>query len=93
MKELKPVKIDDNHYQVDMRGWMCPYPKYAVELLLEKLPQGSLLDLIVDCPAAINDVPELVKSRGYAVWETISLNSGEWQIRIKKQAPQGQLEA
>lgn len=84
MKELKPVVIDNNHYQVDMRGWMCPYPKYAIELLLEKLPPASLMDLLVDCPAATKDVPEVVKSKGCSVREVSSISDGEWLIRVSK---------
>ncbi|GFN22140.1 MAG: sulfurtransferase TusA family protein [Thermoanaerobacteraceae bacterium] len=84
MKELKPVKIGDNHYQVDMRGWMCPYPKYAIEMLLEKLPQASLMDLLVDCPAATKDVPAVVRSKGSDVLEVSPISDGEWLIRISK---------
>ncbi|MGI9953049.1 sulfurtransferase TusA family protein [Moorellaceae bacterium AZ2] len=84
MKELKPVKINDHHYQVDMRGWMCPYPKYAIEMLLEKLPWASLMDLLVDCPAATKDVPAVVRSKGCEVREVYLITDGEWRIRISK---------
>ena len=84
MRELKPLRIGANHFQVDMRGWMCPYPKYAVGSLIEKLPLSGLLDLLVDCPAAIGDVPDLVKAKGHAVEEVKAISNGEWVIRIKK---------
>jgi len=84
MKELKAIKIGHNHYQVDMRGWMCPYPKYAIEILLEKLPSASRMDLLVDCPAATKDVPEVVKSRGCNIQEVVPINDGEWRIRVSK---------
>jgi TusA-related sulfurtransferase len=82
MKEIKVIKIDESHYQVDMRGWMCPYPKYAVEKLIEKLPSESCMDLLVDCPSATNDVPELVKSKGLKVKKIILIADGEWCITI-----------
>lgn len=84
MKELKPVRIADNHYQVDMRGWMCPYPKYAIEMLLKKLPPASLMDLLVDCPAATKDVPAVARNQGSTVVEVSPIGDGEWSIRISK---------
>lgn len=84
MKELNAVKIDNNHYQVDMRGWMCPYPKYAVGILLRKLPPASIMDLLVDCPAATKDVPEAVRQMGCSVQEVLPIGDGEWRIRISK---------
>ncbi|GEA13847.1 hypothetical protein E308F_00870 [Moorella sp. E308F] len=82
MKELNAVKVNDNHYQVDMRGWMCPYPKYAVATLLEKLPPASFLNLLVDCPSATKDVPDLAKNQGYDVQKVELLRDGEWMICI-----------
>ncbi|WP_258359519.1 sulfurtransferase TusA family protein [Moorella sulfitireducens] len=87
MKELKAVKVNDNHYQVDMRGWMCPYPKYAITAILEKLPSDSYLDLLVDCPAATKDVPDLAKRQGYEVQRVELLREGEWLIRITNLHP------
>ncbi len=82
MKEIKVVKIDESYYQVDMRGWMCPYPKYAIEKLIEKLPSQSCMDLLVDCPSATKDVPEVVKEKGLRVEKVILINDGEWCITI-----------
>ncbi|KKM11334.1 hypothetical protein SY88_08805 [Clostridiales bacterium PH28_bin88] len=84
MKQLKPVKIDNNHFQVDMRGWMCPYPKYAVVSLLEKLPLASRLDLLVDCAAATRDVPDTIQDKDCSVLGVDSISNGEWVIKIKK---------
>lgn len=83
MKEIKISKIGSNYYQVDMRGWMCPYPKYAIEKLIQKLPSQSYMDLLVDCPAATKDVPEIVKERGLTVEKVTLINDGEWSITIK----------
>jgi hypothetical protein len=27
------IKVGDNPFEVDLRGWVCPFPKYAVEVL------------------------------------------------------------
>lgn len=82
MKQLNTVKTGESTFQVDLRGWMCPYPKYAVEPLLDKLPQGSQLDLLVDCPAATGDVPRLARRHGYTVPVVEQIGAGEWRISI-----------
>ena len=84
MRKIKASKISERHYQVDMRGWVCPYPKYAVESLVKKLDEGNRMDLLVDCPSAADDVPKVVKSAGCEVQEIIRIGNGEWQIVISK---------
>lgn len=83
MRELDAIQVADRHYQVDMRGWVCPYPKYAVEGLVRKLDRGRL-DLLVDCPSATEDVPKVVKAMGAAVTEINQIGGGEWRIVIAK---------
>lgn len=82
MATLKVARVADGHYQVDMRGWVCPYPKYAVEPLVAKLPQGHRMDMLVDCPAATSDVPKVARSLGCEVPEVVPIADGEWQIVI-----------
>jgi len=84
MRKISASKISDNHYQVDMRGWVCPYPKYAVESLVKKLRSGDRLDLLVDCPSATDDVPKVVQAMGCKVADVIQINNGEWQVIIEK---------
>jgi TusA-related sulfurtransferase len=83
VRELNAIKVKDGHYQVDMRGWVCPYPKYAVEGLVKKFDKGRL-DLLVDCPSATEDVPKVARAMGCAVPEVNQIGGGEWQIVIVK---------
>ncbi len=84
MRELKAIKVNDAHYQVDMRGWVCPYPKYAVEELVNKLHDNSRMDMLVDCPSATDDVPRVAASMGCTVPEVNQIGNGEWRIVIMK---------
>jgi len=84
MKKIRTIKVGDRHYQVDMRGWMCPYPKYAVELLIQKLEDNNQMDMLVDCPSAPDDVPKVVKAMGCQVPEVDQIRNGEWRIIIVK---------
>lgn len=84
MKKIKTIKITDKHYQVDMRGWMCPYPKYALNLLIPKLEDQNRMDMLVDCPSAIGDVPKVAEVMGCKVSEITQIGGGEWKIVIIK---------
>jgi TusA-related sulfurtransferase len=84
MRTFKAIKVGANHFQVDMRGWVCPFPKYAVTGLVEKLPAQGRLDLLVDCPSAPEDVPKVVAGMGNTVSAVVQLAPGEWRIAIWK---------
>ncbi|HEC98995.1 MAG TPA: sulfurtransferase TusA family protein [Proteobacteria bacterium] len=84
MRKITAAKIGEGHYQVDMRGWVCPYPKYAVEPLVAKLHNGSRMDMLVDCPSATVDVPNVAEYMGCRVLEINQIGNGEWQIVIVK---------
>lgn len=84
MRKIKTIKLGDRHYQVDMRGWMCPYPKYAVESLIRKIEDQNRMDMLVDCPSAPQDVSKVVKAMGCKVPEVNQIGNGEWRIVIVK---------
>ena len=83
MREFKAKKIGKNEFEVDMRGWVCPFPKYAVEGLMKKMPKGGSLQLLVDCPSAPADVPGVVTGAGGRVLSIDQVAGGEWRIVIE----------
>ncbi|MBI6628401.1 sulfurtransferase TusA [Pontibaca salina] len=48
--------IDEDH-TLDARGLLCPLPVLKARKQLRSLPDGALLKLIADDPAAVVDVP------------------------------------
>lgn len=84
---IRTAKLEDGSYLVDLRGWMCPYPKYVLEPLLDKLPaEGGRLVLLVDCPSAATDVPELALAKGCTVPDVAQVNNGEWRVTVEAPA-------
>lgn len=82
----KPVscKLEDGSYCIDLRGWMCPYPKYMLDPIFDRLPKGGgQVTLLVDCPSASTDVPETARKKGYKVKAVNQVNDGEWQVVIE----------
>jgi tRNA 2-thiouridine synthesizing protein A len=84
MRNIDILKIADRHFQVDMRGWVCPFPKYALEPLLSKLDTGDTIDLLVDCPSATEDVPKTAASLGCQTRLVEPIGGGEWRIQLNK---------
>jgi TusA-related sulfurtransferase len=66
-----------------MRGWVCPFPKYAVAGLMAKLPAHGQLDLLVDCPSAPEDVPRVAAAIGCRGTAVEVLAPGDWRIAIQ----------
>ena len=82
MDKLQPVRIDDKTFELDLRGWMCPLPKYMLEFVLPKLNPGDELDLLVDCPGAITDIPNEAAKADYET-DVTQIGNGEWKVAIR----------
>jgi TusA-related sulfurtransferase len=81
------VKSDTTKaYQLDIRGKICPMTFVYTKLQLEKMKTGELLEIILDFPAAVKNVPDNCKRQG--IGELIDIKSfddkKEWILLIKK---------
>ncbi len=83
MSKLKTIRIGENAFELDLRGWICPFPKYILEFILPKLNFGDRLDLLVDCPGAITDIPDDA-SKANCQTDVTQIGNGEWKIRIHR---------
>jgi TusA-related sulfurtransferase len=50
---------------------------------LAKSESGTTLDVLVDCPSAIDEIPGILSKEGYKV-QTTQIKDGEWAIRAEK---------
>ena len=83
MATLTPVRIGEDHFEVDARGWICPLPKYVFEALVPRLEAGLAVDLLVDCPGAITDIPREASERGCRT-DVVQIGDGEWKIALRR---------
>lgn len=54
--------------------------------VLEKLAsaeKGTVVDVLVDCPSAIDEIPGILSGEGYTV-NTTQVADGEYRIRAEK---------
>ena len=65
--------------RVDARGLACPVNWAKAKTVLESLPAGSLVEVLVDDPRSERDLPAAAEAEGHAV---LSVDrAGSW-IRI-----------
>jgi TusA-related sulfurtransferase len=78
-------RLEGDAYRLDTRGWMCPYPKYMVSKLLSQLKGVKSVEVLVDCPSAVDDVPAVALKDGFKTVSVDLLRDGEWRILLKKE--------
>lgn len=49
---------------LDCRGLLCPLPVYKAGIVLNRLSDGEVLELVTTDPGALEDIPALARQRG-----------------------------
>ncbi|MFW9875319.1 MAG: sulfurtransferase TusA family protein [Candidatus Thorarchaeota archaeon] len=62
-RELK--KIDKKLYELDVRGLVCPFPQVLVTNALSNLSKEYILEVIIDNPPSVRDIPPALEKKGY----------------------------
>ncbi len=73
--------------KLDIRGKVCPMTFVYTKINLEKMKKGEILEVILDFPPAVENIPVSCKQQELGeILEIKKLytNSKEWIIRIKK---------
>jgi tRNA 2-thiouridine synthesizing protein A len=76
-----------NSTQLDIRGRMCPLTFVYTKLALEKLTTGKILEVYLDFPAALKNIPESCKRQNIAELLEIREHHSdkpEWIMILKK---------
>jgi tRNA 2-thiouridine synthesizing protein A len=72
---------------LDLVGEVCPYTFVRAKLRLEELALGARLELLVDHPAAVDNVPRSLRAEGQEVVAVTSEpGGGRWRIAVVKRA-------
>jgi len=77
-------KIDEKRYSLDVQGLACPYPQVLVMKALANLSPKDVLEIILDNPPSIKDIPPTLKDRGHQVLDILHLDAGKWKIVVQK---------
>jgi len=80
--KIKVEKVDKGLYRLDVRGLVCPYPQLLVTRALSSLSPNETLEVILDNPPSVRDIPPVLEGRGYKT-NIIRLDSTTWKIIIQ----------
>jgi len=69
--------------KLDLRGVKCPLNWAYAKVRLEQMARGQTLELVLDDPRSVRDIPRAAEAEGYAVSD-ISCNAGSWHVLIEK---------
>ena len=82
-EESMVTKLEDGLYTIDVTGLACPYPQLLVQSALVDLSPDVVLEVILDNPPSVRDVPKALGKRGYAS-EVTPFDTTKWKIVVRK---------
>ena len=75
-------RIDEHRYSLDVCGHVCPYPELLTLKALHSLSPGDVLEVILDNPPSVRDIPPSIEKQGYGTPEVSRGDKGTWKIII-----------
>jgi len=80
---FQPQKIGEKHYKLDVCGLVCPYPQLLAARTLSNLSFDDVLEVILDNPPSVRDIPPALEERGYKVLDVSRLDGSTWKIMVQ----------
>lgn len=81
---MKFNKIDNNNFELDVTGYVCPHPQLYTLKSMEKLKDGMTLEVLIDNPSSVESVSQACNDKGYSILEQTSPKTGVTAIKIQK---------
>lgn len=75
-------KLDERRYELDVRGYVCPYPQLLAMRALNTLSQDDILEIVLDNPPSVRDIPPALEEKGYKV-EIYRIESSTWKLVVR----------
>lgn len=69
--------------RLDCSGLLCPLPVYKAGIVLNRLEEGQILELITTDPGALEDIPAMARQRGDSILD-ITDGEGDQRFLIEK---------
>jgi tRNA 2-thiouridine synthesizing protein A len=77
------VENKSDPQRLDLRGIKCPLNWAHAKVRLERMARGNVLELMLDDPRGVRDIPRAAEAEGYAV-VSITAVDNVWHISIEK---------
>jgi TusA-related sulfurtransferase len=80
---LEVAAVSPHTVYLDLRGVKCPLNWARAKVRLEQMGRHEVLELTLDDPRGVRDIPTAAEAEGYAVIECTSVG-GAWRMRIER---------
>ncbi len=78
-EEERPAK------KLDIKGLVCPYTFVKAKLAIEDMEVGEVLEIVLDYPEAVNNIPKSMQDHGQKVLKVDKTGEKEWVIVVRKE--------
>lgn len=68
--------------RIDLRGVPCPLSWAKAKVRLELLPPGTAVEILLDDPKGVRDLPRAAEAHGYHVGDVISAGAA-WRVLVE----------
>ncbi len=82
-KNLLSKRLDGT-YELDARGYTCPYPQLFTGAAFDFLEERARLEILTDNPSSCENVPVSIRNRGQKFLGVEPLAPGLWKIIAEK---------
>ena len=69
---------------LDLRGVKCPLNWARAKVRLEQMRRHEVLELTLDDPRGVRDIPTAAEAEGYVVLEVVDAGGACWRMRIER---------
>ena len=74
----------DDMFFVDALGLKCPKPLTETRKMLNKMPDGGIVEVLFDHKISHEELPKAMVESGNTILDLAGLPEGGWKITIKK---------
>jgi len=76
--------MNGDRVHLDLRGVKCPLNWAHAKVRLEQMDRGEILELTLDDPRGVRDIPHAAEAEGYSFLGSRPLENGVFVIKIEK---------
>ena len=78
----RPTASDPARTVVDLRGVRCPLAWAKARVRLETLARGTVVELVIDDPRSLRDLPRAAEACGHHV-VAVDAEAAPWRITLE----------
>lgn len=82
IEDIQMRKIDENYYELDVRGMICPFPQVLISKALKSISSNEILEVFIDNPPSVRDIPHSLEKKGYKVEKT-KVDENNWKLVVE----------